>query len=253
MSHRVNKIRKRIAKRRRENNRMMEKPNEFMYDMPAHYSDDDQNIFEPKTTIHPLWKKEIFMLKLLSSIALVLVIGILFQSPSPAFENVRSIVKNTMGKEFQFAAVAQWYENQFGKPLVLIPENKKDQNIQLTKETDYALPVGAKISEGFSHDGRGVMIETESETEVKAVADGVVIFSGMKEDIGQAVIIQHSDRTESWYGKLDQATVKPHERVSGGQVIGTVSSKEDETHGEYYFAIKKEDEFIDPIQVMNLD
>lgn len=253
MSHRVNKIRKRIAKRRRETNRTIEKPNGYMYDMPAHYSDEDPNVFEAKTQIHPLWKKEIFMLKLLSSIALVLIIGILFQTPSPAFEDARSIVKNAMGKEFQFAAVADWYENQFGKPLVLIPENKREKNIQLTKEADYALPVGAKISENFSQDGRGVMIETEREAEVEAAADGVVIFSGMKEDIGQSVIIQHSDGTESWYGKLDHTSVKSHEHIKGGQVIGTVSSKEGEAYGEYYFAIKKEDEFIDPIQVMNLD
>ncbi|GIN22669.1 stage IV sporulation protein FA [Siminovitchia fordii] len=253
MSHRVNKIRKRIAKRRRESGRNMENPNQFMYDVPDSFSDNDRSIYEPKTTIHPLWRKEIFMLKLLSSIALILVVGILFQSPSPAFDHARSTVKKAMGKEFQFAAVANWYENQFGKPLVLFPNDKKEQNIQLGQEGDYALPVGAKISEGFSQDGRGVMFQTESAAEVKAAADGIVIFSGKKEDIGQTVIIQHSDHTESWYGKMDQAAVKPHEHVKGGQIIGRVSSNEDQNYGEYYFAIKKEDEFVDPIQVMNLD
>ncbi|WP_244943854.1 M23 family metallopeptidase [Siminovitchia fortis] len=253
MSHRANKIRKRIAKRRRASGRIMEKPNEYMYDVPDYFSDDDRNIYEPKTTLHPLWRKEIFMLKLLSSIALILIVGILFQSSSPAFDDARSIVKKAMGKEFQFAAVANWYENQFGKPLVLFPNERKDEGIQLGQEGDYALPVGAKISEGFSHDGRGVMFQTESAAEVKAAADGVVIFSGKKEDIGQTVIIQHSDHTESWYGKMGQAEVKPHEHVKGGQVIGTVSPNEDENYGEYYFAIKKEDEFVDPIQVMNLD
>lgn len=253
MSHRVNKIRKRIEKRRRANNRSMEKPNEYTLDTPTYYSDDEKNIFESKTTIHPLWRKEIFMLKLLSSIALILVVGILFQSSSPVFDDARSIVKKAMGKEFQFAAVANWYENQFGKPLALFPTDKKDSDIQLAKDGDYALPVGAKISEGFSHDGRGVIFQTESAAEVTAAADGVVIFSGKKEDIGQTVIIQHSDHTESWYGKMDQAAVKPHEHVQGGQVIGTVSSSEEGNYGEYYFAIKKEDEFIDPIQVMDLD
>lgn len=252
MSHRVNKIRKRIAKRRREKNRGVERPNEYMHDIPAFFSDEEQNIYEPKTTIHPLWRKEVFMLKVLSSIALVLVVGVLFQSPSPAFDDARSIVKNAMGKEFQFAAVANWYEGQFGKPLVLFPDHSKDQNMQLAKESEYALPVGAKISEDFSQDGRGVIIQTESAADVQAAADGVVIFSGKKEDIGQTVIIQHKDHSESWYGKMDQATVKPHEHVKGGQVIGTVSNEEG-NYGEYYFAIKKEDVFIDPIQVMNLD
>lgn len=253
MSHRINKIRKRIAKRRRSKSRIMDNPNDYMYDSPVHYSDEEQNIYDPKTNIHPLWKKEIFMLKLLSSIALILIVGILFQSPSPAFEDARSIVKKAMGKELQFASVAHWYENQFGKPLVLFPDQKKGENIQLGKEGDYALPVGAKISEGFSHDGRGVMIQTESAADVKAAADGLVIFSGKKTDIGRTVIIQHGDHTESWYGKLDLASVKPHERVKAGQVIGSVTSNEDKTVGEYYFAIKKEDVFIDPIQVMNLD
>ncbi|MFD1705571.1 peptidoglycan DD-metalloendopeptidase family protein [Siminovitchia sediminis] len=251
MSHRVNKIKKRIAKRRRLNGRMTEKPYEYIPQTPVDDVDENRHIYEPKPAIHPLWRKEIFIFKMLSSAVLVLLIAILYQSSSSRFDQVRSWVNDAMEKEFQFAAVSDWYESQFGKPLVLFPDPNQEPSVQQVIREDYALPVGAKITEGFSHDGRGIIIETEKDFAVKAGADGVVIFSGKKEDIGHTVIIQHSDRSESWYGKLNETSIKPHERVKGGQVIGTVSSNDN--HGEYYFAIKQEDTFIDPIQVMNLD
>ena len=68
------------------------------------------------------------------------------------------------------------------------------------------------------------------------------------------MVIQHADKSESWYGNLESIDVKQYESIKKGSAVGKVSSSsQDEATGEFYFAIKMGDEFIDPIQVMSFD
>ncbi len=85
--------------------------------------------------------------------------------------------------------------------------------------------------------------------------EGIVKFAGVKEGLGKTVIIQHSDQTETWYGNLDDINVSLYEYIEKQKVVGTVSDStgEDKTKGKYYFAIKKGDDFIDPIQVIRFE
>ncbi|MBS4222572.1 M23 family metallopeptidase [Lederbergia citrea] len=255
MSRRANDIRKQIAKRRKLNYSSRE--NSFFQE-PAVFRDEDgieKSVYEsvPDESIHPLWNRNLFLLKILCSAALVLLVAIIFKSPSPAFEQVRSSVKASMEKEFQFAAVSNWYEGKFGKPLALLPEKNTENPVHSSEQVDYAVPVSGKILAQFSDDGRGIILETGTGAEVKTMTGGIVVFAGNKEDIGHTVIIQHPDQSESWYGKLDAISVKPREKVEAGKIIGTVSSGKEGKVGEFYFAIKQENEFIDPIQVMNFE
>lgn len=254
MSNRARNIRKRIAKRKKTYDRYREK-HSWQDPFIEEQLNSEDSIYDSENddSFHPLWNREIFLLKVLTSAVLVLIVAIIFKSPSPAFHDARNVVEKALGQEFQFAAVADWYEGTFGKPLALLPEGANEEPNEFVKELNYALPVSGKVSSEFEKDGRGVMIETENGAAVEAMSGGVVIFAGKKEDIGQTVIIQHADLSETWYGKLDRITVKPHEHIEAGKTVGTVSSKEDELHGEFYLAINKEGEFIDPNQVINLE
>ncbi|CAM3936483.1 M23 family metallopeptidase [Lederbergia lenta] len=253
MNQRADEIRKRLARRRKQypmnnNSELHKHPTIHERDI-----DEEQSIFhsEPDTTIHPLWNKELFFMKILGSALIVLIVAIIYQTPSPMFEQARSSVQVTMEKEFQFAAVGKWYEGKFGKPLALFP-TAPEQSVA-TPDKEVLQPVAGKVLAQFADDGRGIILETSSGVEVEAMTEGRIIFAGKQEDIGNTVIIQHPDKSESWYGKLDEITVKPYEKVSSGKTVGTVSTGQDGTVGEFYFAIKREDKFIDPIQVMNFD
>lgn len=252
MSHRINKIRKRIAKRQRYQNRRKERPDVMPHSYQFPYDENEPHL-DARPPVHPLWNRETFLLKILCAAALVLGVGVMFKSPSPIFEQPREFALQTMEKEFQFAAVSDWYESQFGKPLVLFPQQKEEPQTENVHAGDFALPVGAKISADFSEDGRGVMIESGASTEVEAMGDGVVVFSGKKDDIGQTVIIQHTDGAETWYGKLEGTKVKPLARVKAGQTIGRTAVAEDRENGAYYFAYKKGDAFLDPLQVIDIE
>lgn len=87
-----------------------------------------------KNTEHPLFNREIFLFKILASACLVLIVAIAFKNQSQQLEPVRSTVTQVMEKEFQFAMVADWYEDTFGKPLALFPEkapNKKKRRLNM--------------------------------------------------------------------------------------------------------------------------
>lgn len=255
MNHRANQIKKRIAKRRKSYDRKRDKSVHWPDELTDSDVVDEHSIYESKNhpTFHPLWNREMFIFKILASITLVLLVSIIYKSESPAFQKAKSVVNRSMETEFRFAAVSEWYENRFGKPLALFPDKVDGDIVQTGKKTNYALPVGAKIAENFAHDGRGVMIETEDQAQVEAIAGGIVIFAGKKADTGNTVIVQHEDDTESWYAHLNNLAVKPHERIKVGKVLGTVSSDTDRFSGKFYFAIKKGDVFIDPLQVINIE
>ncbi|WP_339162558.1 M23 family metallopeptidase [Siminovitchia sp. FSL W7-1587] len=257
MNHRVNQIKKRIAKRRKSYDRKKDKGIQWSNEWIDSNYTDEHSLYDSKNQekFHPLWNREVFIFKVLASITLILLVSIIYKSDSPAFQAAKSVVNEAMETEFRFAAVSEWYEGRFGKPLALFPDKDKADGdiIQTGIETDYALPVGAKIAENFDQDGRGIMIETEHQAQVEAIAGGIVIFAGKKADTGNTVIVQHEDDTESWYAHLNKLHVKPHERIEGGKVLGTVSSGEESYSGKFYIAIKKGDVFIDPLQVINVE
>ena len=259
MGNRADEIRKRIAKRKNMNSLNSQRGNTSTpYFLPSdeeRYGGERYSSFEggpPPEGIHPLFKKETFILKILGAGIMVLVTAIMFKSPSPVFNDAKIVVQKTMDKEFQFAAVANWYEDQFGKPLALLPSTKTEA--PSAPNTEYAQPVSGKVVENFKTNGQGIMLQTRFGEEVSAMKGGLIIFAGKKEELGNTVVIQHKDQSESWYGHLDSIEVNQYEYVEKGLPVGTVStSSENDVSGEFYFAIKMGDNFIDPIQVISFD
>jgi stage IV sporulation protein FA len=205
---------------------------------------------------HPLFKKEVFFFKILASILLVLMIAILFRNHTATFDPARNIVLKSMENDFKFATVSKWYEDKFGKPLALLPFTDKSKGgTKTVVQKEYDVPVSGKILENFEKNGQGIMIETGKGASVKAIKDGTVLFAGVKDGLGKTVIIQHPDKTEAWYGNLADINVNLYEKVEKAKIVGTVSDSTSDatTKGKYYFAIKKGDHFIDPIQVIRFE
>jgi stage IV sporulation protein FA len=258
MGNRADEIRKRIAKRKRMSNTASSSSLSRNMLLPAdeeRYGGERFSSYEggPSEGGHPLFSKELFILKILGTSVLILCTAILFQNQVPGFDKARSYVQKTMTSEFQFAAVSAWYEDQFGKPLALLPSGKETSQPETTETAEYALPASGKVVENFKSNGQGIMVETGKGAKVEAMKGGRVIFAGKKDGLGQTVIIQHADKSESWYGSLNTIEVTQYEKVDKGKPVGTVTDEEDAATGEFYFAIKKEDAFIDPIQVISFE
>ncbi|MDQ0156110.1 M23 family metallopeptidase [Robertmurraya andreesenii] len=250
-------IRRRIAKRKRERERLSKNlhHNQMMIvEDEERYGFEKVSSYEggPGDSGHPLFNKEVFLFKILGSACLVLVLAIIFRSGSDSLQPIKSFVTKSMEQDFQFTAVADWYENQFGKPLALLPTNQKEEN-EPNLNQEYALPAAARILEDFGENGQKITIETEKDAAVAAMSEGRVRFVGEEEGFGKTVIIQHADKSETWYGNLASIDVNLYEFVKKGASVGVASDAGDGTKGTFYFAIKKGDDFIDPIQVIQFD
>ncbi|KFM99123.1 M23 family peptidase [Bacillus clarus] len=246
-NRRVEEIRKRIAKRKAEQERLEEE----QYFSEANFVGETLFVEGGGKETHPLFRKEVFFFKILLSAILVLSIAILFKNAPASFDGARTVTKKMMQEEFQFAAVSKWYEKQFGTPLVFFSTNEKKK--ETAQQKDYAIPASGKVMQGFQKNGQGVFVQTAANATVESVNEGVVIFAGKKGELGNTVQIQHADGTESWYGNLGETSVKLYDYVEKKQKIGTVNSDSNNKNGKFYFAMKKNEKFIDPIQVISFD
>lgn len=259
MSSRADEFRKRMKKRKRERSRETEKWRQQMT-LPE---DEERYGFERISSYesnqpedpHPLFNKEKFLFKMLAAACLFLFVAIIFRNEASSLDPARSFVKKSLDEDFQFAAVSEWYETKFGKPLALLPVKNTTEKVQTDPphEQQYALPASGTIVENFETNGQGIMVETGKNAEVEAITEGLVSFAGIKDDHGKTVIIQHADQTETWYGNLDEIHVNLFDFIPQGKVVGTVSEGSDETKGAFYFAIKQGKDFIDPIQVIQFE
>lgn len=266
MANRADEIRKRLQARRKEiNNKVHSRERSSPQVFHSHDEARDEPMFyisqhddyEPEERNNRLFKMEIFLLQITAAICLFLVMAILFKSHTPQFESARQFVKNAYEQEFQFAMVSHWYEEQFGRPLALLPTNNQPAMpvIQDDREATpvYAVPASGRVTESFEQNGKGVLVETLLDSHVEAVQGGVVRFIGDYSDLGKTIIIQHYDGGESYYGKLDSIDVKLYDHVQSGHHIGKVSQIEGTNMGTYYFALKQGESYIDPIQVISFD
>lgn len=241
---RVEEIKKRIAKRKAQQQREEEEP------LFSHEEYEPFLIEEGGREAHPLFRKEVFFFKFLLSAILVLVVAILFKNAPPSMSDAKVAVEKMMEEEFQFAAISNWYEGQFGEPLTFLPSTNKEVK---NKEEDYAMPTFGKITESFEANGQGIFVETEVSATVEAVNEGLVVFAGKKEGFGNIVQIQHTDGSESWYGNLEEISVNLYDYVDKEQKVGVVANESDEKNGVLYFALKQNEKFIDPIQVISFE
>ncbi|MBF8419413.1 M23 family metallopeptidase [Heyndrickxia coagulans] len=250
MGNRADEIRRQMAKRRKT---MKQAYNGKETVYASLIKDEGTHVYEPPgKTPHPLFKKETVLFKILASACLVLAVAILFKSERPEFDKPKAAVKQVMVSEFQFAKAAAWYEKKFGKPVALFPEkSSKTETAASNEDPQYAMPVSGKVLTSFTADGRGVTIETKPGASVKAMSGGTVIFAGKKPKLGNTVIIQHADSTETWYANLSKIDVGQYDSLKTGEKVGTARSSGEK--GEFYFALKKDGGFIDPIQVIKFE
>jgi len=258
MRSRPDDIRKRIAKRKRERDRLTQSiahSNLILPDTEERHGYDPIPTYESSKgdELHPLFRKEVFLFKILASTILVFLVAIIFRNGDSRLEPFRQFVTVNMEKDFQFATVSKWYEDQFGKPLALLPFTGNDSNTVSEEVPQYALPVSGKILEDFGENGQKVTIETPKGTPVTAMNGGMVEYAGVKEGFGKTVIVQHADKSETWYGNLDEITVNLYEYIEKGKEIGMAKENVDGTKSSFFFALKEGNEFIDPFQVIQVE
>lgn len=194
---------------------------------------------------------------MVSCLVFALVYG-LFQWNHPWANKGKAYISSALQEPFDFQAVALWYERQFGGSPALLPAlnsvNQPDAEKVSISAKHYFAPVkGSKIIAPFEPSRLGVTLETKADATVAAIDTGLVVYVGSKEDTGYTVIIRHTNGMQSVYGWIEQGRVELNDWIKGGETIGNVSKNSTNQSGYLYFAVSKDNRFMNPTDVVRFE
>lgn len=176
--------------------------------------------------------------------------GLLYRTDYVGMHKPTEWTTSVLTKEFPFAKVNQWYQQAFGEPLGFSSqETAEEENPQ--DEQALALPVNGEVEESFQANGSGIRIAPQQTTDVSVLREGVVLFAGDDRETDKTVVVQHSDGSTSTYGNLNSLDVHVYQHVEAQQKLGEFVP--DDTNEMVFFSIEKDDEYIDPVQVIKVD
>lgn len=117
------------------------------------------------------------------------------------------------------------------------------------------LPVNGKIIQPFGKHkvkefsdfifSKGVEYEANPGSEVKAIADGKVIYVGRMPGYGTIAILDHGERYYSLYGRLGQVSAELGQVLSKSDVLGLCGDKDDKKRN-FYFEIRRSGVAVNP-------
>ncbi|GAA0601529.1 stage IV sporulation protein SpoIVFA [Virgibacillus siamensis] len=188
-----------------------------------------------------------FVVKAMFSVMLFMAVALLFRVEGEWLTEPKEWTSSVLTEEFPFASVNNWYQETFGQPMAVAPNQQTVESGTLP----LAMPVAGSVSESFRENGTGIMIKPGEQTEVSALREGVVIFAGNDTETGKTIIVQHADNSKTTYGYLSEINVHLYEPVDAKQKLGTFKPTSEKK--TVYFAIEKNDTFINPVQVIKVD
>lgn len=121
------------------------------------------------------------------------------------------------------------------------------------------LPSGWPIKQGYLSSGfgmrgkrmhKGVDLVTKSGSNIYAVEDGEVTFSGQMRGYGNLIEIKHGDTYSTRYGHNTKNLVKVGDKIKKGQVIGLVGSTGRATTAHVHFELLKRGSAVNPMQFL---
>ncbi len=128
----------------------------------------------------------------------------------------------------------------------------------LRQRGNLRLPVRGSVSGRFGseRDGggtwRGLFIKAPSGSEVKAIANGRVVFSEWMRGFGNLLIIDHGDAYLSIYGYNDSLLKQVGQTVRGGETVTTVGNSGGNPESGLYFELRHKGQPIDPMKWASL-
>jgi murein DD-endopeptidase MepM/ murein hydrolase activator NlpD len=99
---------------------------------------------------------------------------------------------------------------------------------------------------------KGIDIAAKHGTDIVAMADGIVIFSGWKGGYGKIVEVRHANGLETRYAHNSANLAKEGDMVRKGQVIAKLGSTGRSTGPHVHFEVRRNGEAVNPMQYLDL-
>ncbi|TDK20367.1 peptidase M23 [Luteimonas aestuarii] len=103
---------------------------------------------------------------------------------------------------------------------------------------------GARLPDGRS--SNGILIGAPTGTQVRAVADGTVVFAEWMTGYGMFLIIDHGNGHMSLYGHNEALLKKPGDRVARGDAVATVGNSGGQGRPGLYFELRRNGQPVNP-------
>ena len=120
------------------------------------------------------------------------------------------------------------------------------------------LPVRGNVSGryGSPRDGggtwKGLFIKAGAGSDVKAVANGRVVFAEWMRGFGNLLIVDHGDSYLTIYGNNDSLLKQVGQAVKGGETVATVGNSGGNPESGLYFELRHQGQPIDPMKWASL-
>lgn len=252
MNKEINEIRNSIAQRKKKRQVSNQKKTNIA-STPTMPNDEEKHGFLPsfpEVTSKGKQSMTFFnglLVKACLSACLFLAAAVLLQSNNVFLDKPKHWASSVLDKEFPFAQVHNWYKETLGSPLAFSPmEHNDSREIEAV-----SLPVTGNIEEEFQINGSGIMISPEHATSVTAWDSGIIVFAGNDRKKDRTVIVQHANGSQSTYALLSSTDVHLYQAISAGERIGTFNP--DKENGSVYFSLEKDNQYIDPVKVIQVD
>lgn len=99
---------------------------------------------------------------------------------------------------------------------------------------------------------KGIDISGKHGSDIVAMADGLVIFSGWKNGYGKIVELRHANGLETRYAHNSKNLVSEGDLVSKGEVIAKIGSTGRSTGPHVHFEVRRGGEAVDPMRFLDL-
>lgn len=170
------------------------------------------------------------------------------QAPAPAEREPRKLAGKPAEPSREKAVEA--VENRFD------PETTNAQFARL--KGSMRLPTRGAVAGRFGapREGggtwKGLFIRAGNGSEVRAVANGRVVFADWMRGFGNLLIIDHGDAYLSIYGNNDSLLKQVGEAVKGGEKVATVGNSGGNPESGLYFELRHQGQPIDPMKWASL-
>ena len=143
-------------------------------------------------------------------------------------------------------------------------DTEEDSSPEYSAHNDFAklrgklrMPVKGELVASFGskrNDGpswKGLFIKAGEGTDVKAAADGVVIFADWMRGFGNLLIIDHGSQYMTIYGNNQSLLKRPGDKVKIGEVVAAAGNSGGNEHSGLYFEMRHQGRAIDPLVWIN--
>lgn len=96
---------------------------------------------------------------------------------------------------------------------------------------------------------RGIDIGAEYGEAIQAIWPGEVLFAGLWDGYGNAVVIYHGGTVYTLYAHCSALSVRTGARVTQGQVIASVGSTGNSTGPHVHLELWRDNQYVDPLTI----